>query len=413
MRFRSRIGATDTGPGATGAGGDTDSGAACPGVPGRKIGAVNMNQTYDVDGVRWVNKGIRLLLPNFAYRRSDSSGSSTSGGSVGWSVEAKPIKRWQTFLKNYKSMNRRRIQPRQMGPDEYHPYHDGSAYANPAYSDPAAPTRHVLCELIGSGAFSVVRRAVDPVTQESVACKVIKLADGCDDIRVDGTTTMEEADNEVRMLRQVGRHPSVTRLLDAYEMDGNVHIITDMLRGGELLTALHERGSLAEEDARRIFVRLMGAIKHIHAMGVVHRDIKLENLVIEDPDDITSVKLVDFGLAADSFSDPMDKACGTLQCVAPEVIGAAKGGGRYCPKCDVWGAGVVLFQILSGFPPFESDCAHHVTRLIRKGKPNFNDPNWDMVSDSAVHLVKGLLEVDPRARLSPDQALRHPWVTAA
>jgi hypothetical protein len=385
-------------------------GASAP----KSIGAVHGHASfYDVDGGRWVTKGVRRLLPYFADRRSSSGGSSTtdSGGSFGWIGEiTKPIRH------NFKKCK----QPPAPS-EEFHPYHDGSVYNNPEYAsgrakDEPQPSgmRHLLFEQIGSGAFSVVRRAVDPVTRDDVACKVLRLGDERSVRASDGSSTREEASHEINMLRRLGRHPSVPHLLDAYETtDGNVHIITDMLRGGELLAALHERGSLPEEDARRIFVRLMGAIKHIHARGVVHRDVKLENLVIDDPDDITSVKLIDFGLAADSFSDPMNRACGTLQCVAPEVIGAGIGGKRYCPKCDVWGAGVVLFQILSGYPPFEGRCVQDVTRLICKGKPNFNDPMWDIVSDSAVHLVKCLLEVNPRARLSPDQALRHPWVTAA
>lgn len=259
-----------------------------------------------------------------------------------------------------------------------------------------------LGKALGSGAFVVVRRAFDAETDRSWACKVIEIAR----TRSRGSTAAD-VEAELQFLRRLD-HPYVIRLRDSYTADGKLHIVTGLLRGGDLLTALNYRGSYTEEDARAVFVRLMKALIHVHGAGIVHRDIKLENLVLEDPDDCTSVVLVDFGLAAD-VRGPLTDVCGSRHYVAPEVIRGSRGE-RYDTQCDVWGAGVVLFILLAGYPPFRSSTANGVLRKAYNGLVDFEDPVWHMLSEGAADLVKKLLVVDPRKRLTPRNALAHPWV---
>jgi serine/threonine protein kinase len=151
-----------------------------------------------------------------------------------------------------------------------------------------ARIRYQFCEIVGFGTFSVVRRVIDLKTETSRACKIIPIAvndrhrqkaDSSPNGNVDGDgnalSTREEVEMEIRMLRRFN-HPNVVHLYDVFESDGKFHIVTDLLPGGELLAAVSERGSFSEEDARQVFRQLMEALKHIHSMGVVHRDIKLE-----------------------------------------------------------------------------------------------------------------------------------------
>ncbi len=113
--------------------------------------------------------------------------------------------------------------------------------------------------------------------------------------------------------------------------------------------------------------------------NVVHRDLKLENLLLAKQDDISLVKIADFGLAKHAVNG-MQTICGTPQYVAPEVIVGAKGH-VYGPGVDMWSAGVVLYILLGGYPPFWSDSEPQLFDMIRKGKYSFGDPVWNKVSE--------------------------------
>jgi serine/threonine protein kinase len=157
-----------------------------------------------------------------------------------------------------------------------------------------------------------------------------------------------------------------------------------------------------------VFVRLIKGIQYIHTKNVVHRDLKLENLLLQNKDDITSIKIADFGLAKRAMNGYMETVCGTPQYVAPEVIKPVPGV-VYGPECDLWSAGVVLFTILAGYPPFYNENTPALFRQIRKGAFNFDDPVWDEVSDDAKDLIQKLLTVSPQDRITSEGCLQHKW----
>ena len=247
------------------------------------------------------------------------------------------------------------------------------------------------------GSFGVVRRATDTITNTHMACKVIPI----------GKKTREDIETEVRILRRVESHPGVVEMIDAYEKDGSVHIVTELLLGGDLLLSLRDRGSFSEDDARQIFIKVMESLSHVHAAGVVHRDVKLDNLVMVEPYDVSSVRLIDFGMAAELDGSVMNMRCGTPHFIAPEVILSSQ---SYGTEVDVWAAGVVLFQLLSGYLPFDARTVRELFKKIIKGKADFNDPAWSMVSPEAADLTRKLLTVDPSKRPTPEEAMTHPWV---
>ena len=134
----------------------------------------------------------------------------------------------------------------------------------------------------------------------------------------------------------------------------------------------------------------------------------LQNLILTTQDDITRVKLVDFGLAT-YLNQKLTTVCGTPQYVAPEVLRSVSGE-PYGAECDLWSAGVLLFNLLAGYPPFHSDSVHKVLQQVAHGNIDFRDPVWELISSPAIDLVCGLLTVDRTKRLTVEQALNHPWM---
>jgi serine/threonine protein kinase len=154
-----------------------------------------------------------------------------------------------------------------------------------------------------------------------------------------------------------------------------VYIIMELLAGGELLTALLDKGKGAdgteahysEADARVIFRQLLGGVKYMHDTGIVHRDLKLENLLLSKPGDIGTIKIADFGLAK-SQAAALSTICGTPQYVAPEVIQGGREPYTYGAECDLWSCGVILFILLGGYPPFYDESEPRLFKKIREGR---------------------------------------------
>jgi serine/threonine protein kinase len=281
--------------------------------------------------------------------------------------------------------------------------------------------RYKLGEVMGNGAFSSVRLAVDRQTGKEWAAKILRLPlPGSEPD--DGESTLDEIVNEVRVLQTIGHHPSLTYLREYFLEGDKVYMILQLVRGGELLSALVERGSLPEEDARQILGTVLEGIAHLHRCGVAHRDLKLENLLLVDPSDITSVKIADFGLSKRMHRNKaMQTVCGTPMYVSPEALNLIDNrapGNGYGPECDLWACGIIMFILLGGYPPFvdstkgldEGGCVR-LFRQIQRGDYSFQDPAWELVSDEAKDLVRRFLQVDPKQRITAKDALRHPWFT--
>jgi len=148
-------------------------------------------------------------------------------------------------------------------------------------------------------------------------------------------------------------------------------------------------------------------LSYLHDIGIVHRDLKLENLLLVNKDENDMrIKLADFGLSKLYSGKVMVTACGTPFYVAPDVLI----GGGYGPSVDVWSAGILLYVLLSGRLPFSADNDADLFRLIMKADLVFKSPQFDTVSDTAKDLIKKLLVADPGKRLTAKQALEHPFL---
>ena len=242
--------------------------------------------------------------------------------------------------------------------------------------------------------------------------------------------SLNEVMNELIMMQQLSEHPAIITIKEFFteggadydriaptpalgaellEEDGIVHVVMELLEGQELVDAITDVGAYDEGQSQVVMSNMLDAIAFMHARGVVHRDLKLENLCLAKPDDLDSVTLLDFGLAkALTAREKEENVCGTLAYVAPEALVA----GVYGQGVDVWALGVAMHVLLTGAWPFDDDDEDELIDQIVECGLNFDcGEEWECISSQAKDLLRGLLEPNPKRRLGAAQALEHAWFT--
>ncbi|KAJ3055794.1 hypothetical protein HK097_009177 [Rhizophlyctis rosea] len=266
--------------------------------------------------------------------------------------------------------------------------------------------RYAMSKNLGSGNFATVKEAIDRRTGDKVAIKVINKSRFAVKPKF-----MENLRQEISILMSI-RHENIIRIEDVFDEPDNVYIILELVHGGELFDAIIDHQKFSEDVTRSIMLQIFNALKYLHDRGITHRDLKPENilLVSKTPDD-WRIKLSDFGLAKLAGEQSFMKTlCGTPNYVAPEVLSHSVGR-AYTKAVDLWSCGVILYICLCGFPPFSEELAPpSMTDQIKQGKYTYISPFWDEISPSAKELIDGLLTVDPRRRLTVDQAMQHEWM---
>ncbi|CAE7584115.1 CPK2 [Symbiodinium sp. CCMP2592] len=251
---------------------------------------------------------------------------------------------------------------------------------------------------LGDGAFSVVTRATNRATGAVRAVKSVLKS------RVQ---KVEALKNEIDLARDMD-HPNIVRLYGIYEDPRHVYLVMELCQGGELFDRLSEVYSLGEKGSRACMRQVFASVAYCHSKGIVHRDLKPENYLLYDKDkplDQTLLKLIDFGLAK-----PLPEAgclrtrVGTAYYVAPEVLAQA-----YTEAADVWSSGVIMYIMLCGAPPFNADKDFDILRLVKKGQYSMESGVWQTVSTTAKSLIKACLEMDPKKRITAQDALSHEW----
>lgn len=219
----------------------------------------------------------------------------------------------------------------------------------------------------------------------------------------------EDVRREVAIMYHLNVHPNICELVSAYEDKANVHLVMELAQGGELfdrIVAKGAAGGYSEKEAASVFRNIMKVVAQCHALGVIHRDLKPENFLLSDKTDDAVLKATDFGLSV--FFKPgqvFREIVGSAYYVAPEVLKK-----YYSHECDVWSAGVILYILLCGVPPFWAETEPEIFKLVQKGVYDITTAPWDKISPSAKDLVKKLLVVNPRQRLTAKDALLHPWL---
>ncbi|CAI5955150.1 unnamed protein product [Closterium sp. NIES-64] len=266
------------------------------------------------------------------------------------------------------------------------------------YSDIAASFVIIKKEVLGQGELGVVRRCVEVASGEVYACKTVEKK---------GIRTSEDADDVRRMLaclQAVRGHANVLTLKAVFEDAENIHVVMELCAGGELFDLIRRNGRQSEGVCALVCRGVVAALQHCHGQGIIHRDVKPENILLLHARPNSPVKLADFGVAS-AFKQgvPLSDIVGTREYMAPEVIS-----GCYGPEADIWSTGVVLYIMLCGTPPFRPSANHSVTDVILKKPVRLRSERWKGVSEEAKDLVLRMLERCPAKRLTASQVLGTP-----
>lgn len=211
----------------------------------------------------------------------------------------------------------------------------------------------------------------------------------------------EKIDQEVSILKRF-RHPNVIKLYEEFDTPGRKILVTELCAGGDLLNYVRKRRRLKEDYAKYIFQQIIEGLIHIHQKGVLHRDIKLDNILLDGKG---TIKIADFGVShiIRSRFDMIRDQCGTPAYIAPEIL---RGKGYYGFQADLWSAGVVLYAMIYGTVPFKGATIEDLQRVVLKAKYTLKDN----VSPEVRDLIKGLIERNPNKRLNVSEVLQHPWM---
>ncbi|KAL7462509.1 hypothetical protein ACHAXS_002892 [Conticribra weissflogii] len=216
---------------------------------------------------------------------------------------------------------------------------------------------------------------------------------------------------EVNVLRELRGHDNVIRLFDVFCVDNELFIITELGRGGDLfhLLTTHPKHGVTEAYAAKTVAEMLSAVAFLHSRHICHRDLKLENWVLESGKDVWSpLKLIDFGLSTHfTPGHRLSRVVGSSYYVAPEVLKKS-----YTEACDLWSLGVIVYMLLSGAPPFYGKNDEAIKASIVHGEYQFPHELFRDVSDDAMAFVSCLLSYSIEYRYTAEQALTHPWLKA-
>ncbi|XP_018580227.1 peripheral plasma membrane protein CASK [Anoplophora glabripennis] len=265
-----------------------------------------------------------------------------------------------------------------------------------------------LCEEIGRGPFSVVRRCIHRQTGQQFAAKIVDVAKftsspglSTDDLKREATIC--------HMLK----HPHIVELLETYSSEGMLYMVFEFMDGSDLCYEVVRRASAgfvySEAVASHYMRQILEAMRYCHENDIVHRDIKPECILLATKENSAPVKLGGFGVAVqlpDKHPMNMGGRVGCPNFMAPEVIERR----QYGKAVDIWAAGVLLHALLSGTLPFHGS-GRRLAEAVCRGKLHIDSaPQWQLISDSAKDLVQQMLTVDPKQRITIQEVLNHRWL---
>lgn len=274
-----------------------------------------------------------------------------------------------------------------------------------------------VIEKLGAGASGTVWRVEHRPTGNIYAMKRIEKSD-------EGMNSNDQLETEVACLRKL-RHKNIVNLFEVFESQRMMWIILELVEGGELYQRISEVDHFSERFIAHAMKQVLQAVHYMHSNGIVHRDLKLENILLTSKKESADVKVADFGLSSDlnrEGFDPdesiklknsrliTDAFCGTPICMAPEV---ARSNAQYGPQCDIWSVGCMTYELLGGKPPFIARTAAELFRIVATAPVQFSGEHWAIISQNAKDLVGKLLAKKPVDRPSAKEALAHDWFKCA
>ncbi|KAF8101510.1 hypothetical protein N665_0204s0007 [Sinapis alba] len=277
---------------------------------------------------------------------------------------------------------------------------DNQAYYVLGHKTPNIRDLYTLSRKLGQGQFGTTYLCTELATGVDYACKSISKR------KLISKEDVEDVRREIQIMHHLAGHGNIVTIKGAYEDSLYVHIVMELCAGGELFDRIIQRGHYSERKAAELTKIIVGVVEACHSLGVMHRDLKPENFLLVNKDDDFSLKAIDFGLSV--FFKPgqiFTDVVGSPYYVAPEVLLK-----RYGPEADVWTAGVILYILLSGVPPFWAETQQGIFDAVLKGYIDFDSDPWPVISDSAKDLIRRMLSSKPAERLTAHEVLRHPWI---
>ncbi|KAI9115605.1 hypothetical protein K1719_013274 [Acacia pycnantha] len=253
---------------------------------------------------------------------------------------------------------------------------------------------------LGRGQFGVTYLCIEISTGRPYACKSISKR------KLTSRADKEDMKREIHIMQHMSGQPNIVEFKGAYEDSHSVHLVMELCAGGELFDRIIAKGHYSERAAASICRQIVNVVHICHFMGVMHRDLKPENFLLSSKDEKALLKATDFGLSVFIEEGKVYRdIVGSAYYVAPEVLRR-----RYGKEIDIWSAGVILYILLSGVPPFWAETEKGIFDAVLEGHIDFESQPWPNISDSAKDLVRKMLTQDPKKRITSAQVLEHPWI---
>ncbi|KAL6992788.1 Calcium-dependent protein kinase 19 [Sarracenia purpurea var. burkii] len=261
-------------------------------------------------------------------------------------------------------------------------------------------SHYSLAKELGRGQFGVTYLCTENSTGHSYACKSILKR------KLHSKNDKEDVKREIQIMQHLSGHANIVEFKGAYEDRQSVHVVMELCAGGELFDRIIAQGHYSERAAASICRSIVNVVHICHFMGVMHRDLKPENFLLSSKEEGAMLKATDFGLSVFIEEGKVYRdVVGSAYYVAPEVLRRS-----YGKEIDVWSAGVILYVLLSGVPPFWAETEKGIFDAILEGEIDFDSQPWPSISNSAKDLVRKMLTQDPKKRITSAQVLDHPWI---
>ena len=270
---------------------------------------------------------------------------------------------------------------------------------------------------LAKGSFGTVIKSLDLKTKKHVAVKIISKLNGANE-------AINQLKREVTVLKKTN-HNNIVKLFDFYETSSEIYIIMEYIKGGTLKTYMKKnKENLNENTVKNIIFYLLNAINYLHKLKIIHSDIKPENIMFENESDISTLKLIDFGLS--SFNNKENEYCGTFLYMAPEILFNNKK--LLTNEIDIWSVGIIMYQLLNkNIHPFynkfelkkimDKNKSFHKKEFLlenlknyeKTNQLNFYNENHTYISRKAKNLLNNLLQIKSKNRIPSNLALNHNW----
>ncbi|EGR34699.1 protein kinase domain protein [Ichthyophthirius multifiliis] len=251
--------------------------------------------------------------------------------------------------------------------------------------------------VLGKGGFGTVKLAqMRNNSKQKIAIKIIQRS--------------RLRSNEISFLRELEilrslDHPYIIKFHEVYVDEMFFYICMEYCEGGELLERITQKKFFKESEVAQIMEKLLYAVNYMHNRGILHRDLKLQNILFASKSDNSDIKIIDFGLSSKCDEKDLNIVVGTPLYVSPNIIQ-----GKYDRQCDNWSLGVILYILLVGYPPFNGDNKNEIFQKIQQVDYSLKGQEWDNITETAKDLVKKFLVIDSKKIISIRETLQHPWI---